>query len=52
MMKAVGASNPRFFRLIVGEAILVGIASWLATVLLSLPATAALDAVLDALARS
>jgi len=49
MMKAIGANDGRIFRLIVGEALLVGIASWLASVVLTLPLTAAIDRFLSSL---
>lgn len=41
-MKAVGASDRRIFRIVVGEALLVGAASWLASALVSIPASAAM----------
>jgi putative ABC transport system permease protein len=47
VMKAVGATDPRIFRLVIGEAVLVGIASWVASALLTLPATAAIDGFLS-----
>ncbi|HEY0480649.1 MAG TPA: FtsX-like permease family protein [Kofleriaceae bacterium] len=43
MMKSVGATNGRIFRLVIGEAVLVGAASWVATAILTLPVTAAID---------
>jgi putative ABC transport system permease protein len=46
MMKAVGATDRRIFRLILGEAVLVGAASWAPTVLLTLPVTFAIDSFL------
>ncbi|HEY6173161.1 MAG TPA: ABC transporter permease [Kofleriaceae bacterium] len=49
MMKAVGASDRRIFALIVGEALLVGAASWIASALLTLPLTAAIDGFLNSL---
>jgi putative ABC transport system permease protein len=49
MMKAIGANDRRIFRLIVGEALLVGLASWLASVVLTLPLTAAIDRYLTSL---
>jgi putative ABC transport system permease protein len=47
MMKAVGATNRRIFRLILGEAALVAVASWLVSAALTLPVTAAIDAFLS-----
>jgi putative ABC transport system permease protein len=46
-MKAIGATDRRMFRLIVGEAVLVGAASWIASAILTVPVTAAIDSVLD-----
>lgn len=43
MMKSVGATDRRIFRLVIGEAVLVGVASWVASAILTLPATAAID---------
>jgi putative ABC transport system permease protein len=47
VMKAIGATDRRIFRLIVGEAVLVGAASWIASAILTVPVTAAVDGVLD-----
>jgi putative ABC transport system permease protein len=47
MMKAVGATNRRIFRLVLGEAALVAVASWLVSAALTLPVTAAIDGFLS-----
>jgi putative ABC transport system permease protein len=47
VMKAIGATDRRIHRLIVGEAVLVGAASWIASAILTVPVTAAVDGVLD-----
>jgi putative ABC transport system permease protein len=49
MMKAVGATDRRIFVLIIGEALLVGVASWIASALLALPLTAVIDRFLNSL---
>jgi putative ABC transport system permease protein len=49
MMKAVGATNPRIFRLVLGEAALVAVASGLVSAALTLPVTAAVDSFLSRL---
>ena len=49
MMKAVGATDRRIFALIIGEALLVGVASWIASALLALPLTAVIDRFLNSL---
>jgi putative ABC transport system permease protein len=43
VMKTIGATNPRVFRLVLGEAMLTGLASWVASAVLSLPLTAVID---------
>jgi putative ABC transport system permease protein len=43
VMKTIGATDARVFRLVLGEAMLVGLASWIASSALSLPLTAVLD---------
>jgi putative ABC transport system permease protein len=48
VMKAIGAGDRRIFRLIVGEAVVIGAASWAIATGLVLPATYALDGVLSA----
>jgi putative ABC transport system permease protein len=48
VLKAIGASRGRIFRLVVGEALAVGAASWLGAVALALPATAHVDHLLSA----
>jgi putative ABC transport system permease protein len=45
-MKAVGATGGRIFRLFVGEAILVGVTSWVLAAALAFPLTALVEAVL------
>jgi putative ABC transport system permease protein len=47
VMKAIGATDRRIFGLIVSEAVLVGAASWIASAILSVPVTAAVDGFLD-----
>jgi len=49
MMKAVGATERRIVRLIVGEALFVGAASWIVTIALALPLTALVDGFLGEL---
>jgi putative ABC transport system permease protein len=49
VMKTIGATNPRVFRLVLGEAMLVGLASWVASAALSLPLTAVIDRYLSSL---
>ena len=46
MMKAMGATDRRIMRLVLGEAAYTGFASWLITIVLSLPLTAHLIALL------
>lgn len=43
VLKAIGAGDAWIARLIVGEAVAIGVASWLVAALVSLPATYALD---------
>ena len=45
-LRAVGATGDRIFQLFVGEAIFVGVASWLVAAVLALPMTALVEAVL------
>jgi putative ABC transport system permease protein len=45
-MKAVGATGSRIFQLFVGEAVLVGVASWVVAAALALPLTALVEAIL------
>jgi putative ABC transport system permease protein len=47
VMKAIGATNPRIARLILGEAMLIGVASWAASAVLTLPLTALVDGFLS-----
>jgi putative ABC transport system permease protein len=47
VMKAIGATDRRIRRLIVGEAVLIGAASWVTTAILTVPVTAAIDGLLD-----
>jgi len=46
VMKAVGATNGRILRLVLGEAAYIGFASWLITIALSVPLTAHIIALL------
>jgi len=48
VLKAIGAGAGRVFRLIVGEAVAIGLASWLVATALVVPATYALDRFLGA----
>jgi len=48
VLKAIGAPDRRVFRLIVGEALAIGLASWLLATALAIPATYALDRLLAA----
>ena len=43
VMKAIGAGTGRIFRLVVGEALVIGVASWLAAAALVVPLTYGLD---------
>src|SRR6185369_7404017 len=43
VLKAIGAGDRRVFRLVVGEAVAIGAASWLIASILVIPATYALD---------
>jgi putative ABC transport system permease protein len=47
VMKAIGAGDRRVFRLVVGEAVAIGAASWVVASVLVVPATYALDRALS-----
>jgi putative ABC transport system permease protein len=49
VMKAIGATDHRIFRLVIGEAVLVGFTSWIASAILTLPVTAAVDRFLSSI---
>ncbi len=48
IMKAIGASGPRIFRLVIGEALAIALAAWLVAVVAAIPATLGVQSLLAA----